>query len=236
MAIHNAPVKKIQGKLIFFEFCNAHVAKFNTPRHKICPMNIHTILPMLEKEVASYRVPVVDLIAVQTRDPFRILVATILSARTRDEVTAKAAARLFKKASDLRSLAALTESEIAGLIYPVGFYKNKAGFLAKLPGAIQSLYGGRIPDNVAALVKLPGVGRKTANLVVAVAFNKPAICVDTHVHRIMNIWGYVRTKTPHETEMVLRDKLPIEYWQRVNSILVAFGQATCRPQRPCCDI
>jgi exodeoxyribonuclease-3 len=191
---------------------------------------------MLEKEVASYRVPVVDLIAVQTRDPFRILVATILSARTRDEVTAKAAARLFKKASDLRSLAALTESEIAGLIYPVGFYKNKAGFLAKLPGAIQSLYGGRIPDNVAALVKLPGVGRKTANLVVAVAFNKPAICVDTHVHRIMNIWGYVQTKTPYETEMVLRDKLPIEYWQRVNSILVAFGQATCRPQRPCCDI
>jgi len=199
-------------------------------------VNIQTILTMLENEVAAYRVPVVDLIAVQTRDPFRILVATILSARTRDEVTAKAAARLFKKALDLQSLAALTETEIARLIYPVGFYKNKAGFLAKLPGAVQSLFDGRIPEDVDALVKLPGVGRKTANLVVSVAFNKPAICVDTHVHRIMNIWGYVQTKTPYETEMALREKLPLQYWQRVNSILVAFGQATCRPQRPCCDI
>lgn len=199
-------------------------------------VKIDTIVPLLEREVAAYQVPVVDLIAVQSRDPFKVLVATILSARTRDDVTARAAARLFKKAPNLRRLAGLSEAEIAGLIYPVGFYKNKAGFLVKLPEALTTLFDNRIPETVEELVQLPGVGRKTANLVVAVAFDKPAICVDTHVHRIMNIWGYVRTRTPLETEMALRRKLPVKYWQRINSLLVAFGQNTCRPQRPACDI
>jgi len=199
-------------------------------------IDIDSIIPIIEREVAAYQVPVVDLIAVQTRDPFKVLVATILSARTRDEVTARAAARLFKKAPDAHSLAGLSDTEIARLIYPVGFYKNKAAFLKKLPNELATLFNGRIPDTVEELVKLPGVGRKTANLVVAVAFDKPAICVDTHVHRIMNIWGYVRTPTPLETEMALRRKLPVKYWQRINSLLVAFGQNTCRPQRPACDI
>jgi len=197
-------------------------------------INIDTVYPLLKKEVAGYDVPIVDLIAVQTRDPFKVLVATILSARTKDETTAKASARLFKKVSGLESLAALDEATIAKLIYPVGFYKNKAKYLKQLPAALEQ-FGGRIPDDVESLIELPGVGRKTANLVVAVAFNKPAICVDTHVHRIMNIWGYVETKTPLETEMALRRKLPAEYWIRINSILVAFGQGVCKPLRPHCD-
>ncbi len=198
-------------------------------------IDIDHFITALALEVQKYQVPVVDLIAVQTKDPFRILVATILSARTKDEVTSKASAKLFKKAPDLASLAKLSEAELANLIYPVGFYKNKAGYLARLPAALEEFFNGNIPDDVESLTRLPGVGRKTANLVVAVAFNKPAICVDTHVHRIMNIWGYVETKTPLETEMALRQKLPTEYWIRVNSILVAFGQGTCKPVRPHCD-
>lgn len=196
--------------------------------------DIDLILAMLAKEVADYKVPVVDLIAVQSRDPYQVLVATILSARTKDETTAGAAARLFNKAPDLESLAALSEEEIARLIYPVGFYRNKAGYLARLPKAVQAM-GGVIPAEVESLTRLPGVGRKTANLVVSVAFHKPAICVDTHVHRIMNVWGYVQTRTPLETEMALRAKLPEQHWLTVNSILVAFGQGTCRPISPHCD-
>jgi len=197
-------------------------------------IDINCFITVLAQEVEKYQVPVVDLIAVQTKDPFKVLVATILSARTKDETTAKASARLFKKVSDLESLASLDEATIAKLIYPVGFYKNKAKYLKALPAAMEQ-FEGQIPDDVESLTRLPGVGRKTANLVVAVAFNKPAICVDTHVHRIMNIWGYVKTKTPLETEMALRQKLPAEYWIRVNSILVAFGQGTCKPVSPHCD-
>jgi endonuclease III len=137
-------------------------------------IDIDRILAMLAKEVAGYQVPVVDLIAVQSGDPFQVLVATILSARTKDETTAGAAARLFKKAPDLQSLAALPEEEITKLIYPVGFYRNKAGYLARLPEAVNAM-GGVIPDDVESLVELPGVGRKTANLVVSVAFRKPAV-------------------------------------------------------------
>jgi exodeoxyribonuclease-3 len=197
-------------------------------------IDINQFFNILAEEVRDYQVPVVDLIALQTKDPYRILVATILSARTKDETTARAAAGLFKKAPDLESLSRLDEQSIAKLIYPVGFYKNKAKYLKSLPTALQQ-FGGTIPDDVESLTSLPGVGRKTANLVVAVAFNKPAICVDTHVHRIMNIWGYVKTKNPLETEMALREKLPERYWLRINSILVAFGQGTCKPVRPHCD-
>lgn len=192
-------------------------------------------LQILSKEIAGYAVPIVDLIAVQTKDPYKVLVATILSARTKDETTAKAAARLFKEAPDLAGLAALGEERIAKLIFPVGFYKNKAGFLTRLPDVLASEFGNQIPDEVEFLIRLPGVGRKTANLVVAVAFKKPAICVDTHVHRIMNIWGYVETRTPLETEMALREKLPPQYWLTINSTLVAFGQGTCKPVAPHCD-
>jgi exodeoxyribonuclease-3 len=196
---------------------------------------IDQAVALLAKEVANYQVPVVDLIAAQSRDPFQVLVATILSARTRDEVTASACRRLFKEAATPEALAGLSVARLEKLIQPVGFFRNKARFLAELPGALNERFGGRIPDEVEELVTLPGVGRKTANLVRAVAFGKPAICVDTHVHRIMNIWGYVETDTPLQTEMALREKLPPQYWLRINSILVAFGQGTCKPVRPHCD-
>jgi len=197
-------------------------------------IKISTFIETLKKEVRKYSVPVVDLIAVQTKDPFKILVATILSARTKDETTAGAAQRLFEVAPDSLRLATLTRDEIQQRIYPVGFYKSKAGYLEKLPHALEK-FGGKVPQTIEELITLPGVGRKTANLVMSVAFDKDAICVDTHVHRIMNIWKYVNTKTPLETEMALRKKLPRRHWKEVNSVLVAFGQGTCRPVSPHCD-
>lgn len=195
---------------------------------------LEAVLAILREEVKKYRTPVVDLIAVQTRDPYKVLVATILSARTRDATTAQAAARLFAVAPDPAGLARLSEPELAKLIHPVGFFRQKAGFLSRLPQVLNQLFGGRIPETVEELVQLPGVGRKTANLVVAVAFRKPAICVDTHVHRLMNLWGYVKTADPTATEMALREKLPRRHWQTINSILVAFGQAICLPRHPRC--
>lgn len=198
-------------------------------------INIDYFLQTVKEAVKDKQVPVVDLIAVQTKAPFKVLVATILSARTKDEVTAKSSARLFKKAGDIQSLAKLSEEEIATLIYPVGFYKTKARHLTKLYDAMAQ-FDYKVPETIEELIKLPGVGRKTANLVVSVAYQKPAICVDTHVHRIMNIWQYVETDTPLKTEMALRTKLPKKHWITVNSILVAFGQSICKPVSPHCDI
>jgi len=198
-------------------------------------IDINAFLQAVALVVSEKKVPVVDLIAVQTRDPFKVLVATILSARTKDETTAKASERLFRYAPDAEGLASLAEDKIASLIYPVGFYKTKAKHLFKLPEKLRG-FGGQVPDTIEDLLTLPGVGRKTANLVVSVAFEKPAICVDTHVHRIMNIWEYVETDTPLQTEMALRDKLPKKHWIGVNSLLVAFGQSICRPVSPHCDI
>lgn len=198
-------------------------------------MDIDNFLHLVSAEVADKKVPVVDLIAVQTEDPYKVLVATILSARTKDETTAAASARLFSKAPDIHKLAALSESQIKKLIYPVGFYKNKSKYLHQLPQALLQ-FNSLVPDTIGELLALPGVGRKTANLVLCVAFKKPAICVDTHVHRIMNIWQYVDTSTPEQTEMALRKKLPQKHWLSVNSLLVAFGQSVCKPVGPRCDI
>jgi len=193
------------------------------------------VLSLLEREVSGYQVPVVDLIAAQTRDPFKILVATMLSARTKDEVTATASRRLFARAGTVDALAGLTIAELEKLIYPVGFFRNKAKFLAQLPAVLKERFAGGVPQEIDSLLTLPGVGRKTANLVRAVAFGKPAICVDTHVHRIMNIWGVVQTATPLQTEMALRQIVPERCWAGINSTLVAFGQGTCTPLRPHCD-
>ncbi|RMF54644.1 endonuclease III [Candidatus Woesearchaeota archaeon] len=198
-------------------------------------VDINKIYQVLKKEVRKYKVPVIELIEAQTKDPFKVLVGTILSARTKDEVTAKAASRLFKTARNPDDFEKLTIKHIEKLIYPVGFYKNKAKFLKELPIALKEKFGGIIPQSVDELTKLPGVGRKTANLVVAVAFNKPAICVDTHVHKIVNRWGYVKTKSPLETEMALRRKLPKKYWKTLNTFLVAFGQHLCTPVSPHCS-
>jgi len=196
---------------------------------------IDKIYKILKKEVKNYKVPVVDLINIQTKDPFKVLVTTILSSRTQDGTTAKAAKRLFEKADNLPKLSKLTEKQIEKLIYPVGFYKTKAKHLKKLPLVLKEKFNSKIPETIEELTQLPGVGRKTANLVMTVAFSKKAICVDTHVHRIMNRLGYVKTKTPYETEMALRKKLPEKYWKDINSILVAYGQNTCRPINPKCE-
>ncbi len=198
------------------------------------PINLESFLLALEQEVASYHTPLVDLIAVQTRDPFKVLVATILSARTKDETTSKASRRLFNEAFDIHALAGMSEKRIRELIHPVGFFKNKAKYLYMLPDALKP-YNYKVPDEFDELLQLPGVGRKTANLVLSVAFDKPAICVDTHVHRIMNIWGFVNTKNPESTEKALQKILPVKYWKKINSILVAFGQERCKPVRPQCD-
>ena len=210
--------------------------KTNNKRNNSNNIDIDSIYKILKRETKSYKVPVVDLIEIQTKDPFKVLVATILSARTKDETTVKAVKKLFKRVDNLEDLKKISLKEIEKLIYPVGFYKNKAKYLKQLPFSLEKLFKNKIPDKVEELVKLPGVGRKTANLVVAVAFNKPAVCVDVHVHRIMNRIGYVKTKTPYETEMKLRKKLPKKYWTTINSILVAFGQNLCRPINPYCSI
>jgi len=195
---------------------------------------IAEVYDILAKEFKKNRTPVVDLIEVQTNDPFKVLIATILSARTKDEVTAAASRRLFERVDNHRKLGKLTVEEIEKMIYPVGFYKNKARQLKSLPAVLDKEFNGQIPDDVDELTKLPGVGRKTANLVVAVAFKKPAVCVDVHVHRIFNRLGYINTNTPLETEMELRRILPQKYWTTFNSYFVSFGQHRCKPIKPVC--
>ncbi len=169
------------------------------------------------------------------RNPFKVLISCILSLRTQDGTTGEASRRLFALASTPEAMASLSEDDIRKAIYPVGFYKVKAGRIKALSEIIVRKYNGRVPDTIDELLKLKGVGRKTANLVVTLAYNRPGICVDTHVHRITNRWGYVRTKTPEETEFVLREKLPRQYWKEINGLLVAFGQGICKPLSPLCS-
>lgn len=179
--------------------------------------------------------PVVSLIAEAERDPFKVLISTILSARTRDDVTAQASSRLFAAAPDAATLARLRVRRIEKLIFPVGFYRTKARSVRATAKALLERFGGAVPDTIEELVTLPGVGRKTANLVLTEGFRKPAICVDTHVHRITNLWGYVETRHPEETEMALRARLPRRHWIDLNKTLVTFGQTICVPLSPRCS-
>lgn len=198
-------------------------------------VNIHAIYRLLKKEFEKYQMPVVDLIQVQTKDPFKVLISTILSSRTKDAVTTEASNRLFTVVNSTEDLSHIPLKKLERLIYPVGFYRTKAKHLKKIPAVLDKLYKGTIPQTVEDLIKLPGVGRKTANLVVSVGFNRPAICVDVHVHRICNRLGYIKTKTPFETEMKLREILPKKYWIPFNSMLVSFGQHICFPINPHCN-
>jgi len=157
-------------------------------------------------------------------DPYKTLISTLLSARTKDEVTLEASKRLFAKTPDLKSLGQLGQLEIRNLIYPVGFYKTKANHLKELAKTILLSYHGEVPKTREELMKLPGVGRKTANLVLNRAFGVPAIAVDTHVHRISNLLGWVHTKTPEQTEKELIKILPKKYWPDMNRLFVSIGR------------
>jgi len=170
-----------------------------------------------------------------SRSPWAVLVSTILSLRTKDEVTLKTSAALLAKAPTPRALLALSEKAVAALAYPAGFYKTKAANLKKIAAILIENYAGRVPDNLEELLALPGVGRKTANLVIVEAYGKYGICVDVHVHRICNRAGWLLSKTPEETEMILREILPKKHWKTINPLLVLYGQKLCRPVSPFCS-
>jgi endonuclease-3 len=193
------------------------------------------IVRLLEEDLRNRDLPIVSQLAEEHRDPFEILISTLLSLRTKDEVTAVATQRLFALASTPEGMLRLSEEAIQKAIYPVGFYRNKAETILHVCRELLDRFGGRVPDSLEALLTLRGVGRKTANLVVALGFGGAGLCVDTHVHRISNRLGYVRTRTPEETEFALRAKLPRKYWLRYNTLLVAFGRNTCRPISPLCS-
>lgn len=195
-------------------------------------MDIHGAIRVLRKDIRRWRAPVVGH---YTDTPFTVLIACVLSLRTQDKTTDAASARLFRLARTPRAMIRLPRRLIERTIYPVGFYRTKAKNIVAMCRILEEKHGGKTPDTIDALVALPGVGRKTANLVVTLGFNKPGICVDTHVHRITNRWGYVRTKTPEQTEMALRKKLPGKYWIGINDLLVTYGQNLCKPISPFCS-
>ena len=170
-----------------------------------------------------------------SRDPFRLLVACIISLRTKDAVTREASNRLFEVVRSPADLAAMEPEVVGRLIYPAGFYRRKAGQIREISRLLLERHGGQVPDGIDALLELPGVGRKTANLVVTLGFGKPGICVDTHVHRICNRLGWVRTSHPDRTERELRRILPRRQWIPINETLVRHGQQVCKPVSPLCS-
>ncbi|HMQ34712.1 MAG TPA: endonuclease III [Chloroflexaceae bacterium] len=204
------------------------------PVHPAFP--IDEALAVLAAEMPRYAQPLVDQMGEEGATPFRILVATILSLRTRDTLTAVVAPRLFAAADTPAAMLALGEERIAELIYPVGFYRNKARSIVQICRALLDRYGGAVPADLDALLELPGVGRKTANLVLTAGFGLPGICVDVHVHRICNRWGYLRTRDPEATELALRAILPRRHWLTINTLLVALGQNICHPTSPRCSV
>ena len=198
--------------------------------------DIPVVHKILMDDFNSNPAPVIDLMAAQGSNAFEILVATILSARTKDETTSFVIKeKLFPVVKSPHDFDRLSTEEIEKLIFPVGFFRQKAKALKQLPRVLDERFGGKIPETIDELCELPGVGRKTANLVVAVAFKKPAICVDVHVHRINNRLGLVSTVSPQETELALRNLLPKKYWRSWNACFVSFGQRRCRPINPHCE-
>ncbi len=196
--------------------------------------DIDLLIVKLREACLSFTEPVVTQIA-KDNDPFKVLVSTLLSLRTKDDTTKEASLNLFKQADTPKKLSLLSEEEIEKLIYPVGFYKTKAKNLKKISKILIDKYSSRVPDKLEELLALPNVGRKTANLVLSKGYNKAAICVDIHVHRISNRLGLVKTKNPKETEFELMRILPKKYWIEYNDLLVPFGQNICRPISPFCS-
>ncbi len=196
---------------------------------------IGRVIQRLQAASGAWAQPAVTQVGRRSHDPFQILISCLLSLRTKDEVTHAASQRLFARARTPQQLLSLPLAKIRKLIYPVGFYRTKAKRIHQICRHLLGRFQGKVPNTLEELLTLPGVGRKTANLVVTVAFRKLGICVDTHVHRISNRFGFVRTKSPEETEMALRKKLPKRYWIEYNDLLVAFGQTICRPISPWCS-
>jgi endonuclease-3 len=192
--------------------------------------------PALKKQAKSLNTPWLENYAGHDRDPFKVLISCLLSLRTQDKTTGEASERLFALAPVPEVLAGLPLKTIEKAIYPVGFYRVKSQRVKAISREIVNRYGGKVPNTIEELLTLKGVGRKTANLVVILGYDKPGICVDTHVHRIVNRWGLVTTKNPNETELRLRELLPVKYWKELNGMLVGFGQGLCRPISPRCSI
>ncbi|MBI5237040.1 MAG: endonuclease III [Deltaproteobacteria bacterium] len=199
--------------------------------------DIPKIIKILRAEAKRFRTPYVTEVSKGLRkDPFNVLVSCILSLRTKDSTTRNASVRLFKKASTPERLSRLSTAVIERLIYPAGFYRVKARVLKNISKELVEKYSSKVPDTIEGLLKFKGVGRKTANLVVTMGYGHPGICVDTHVHRIVNRWGYVASKTTDETEAALRKKLAKRYWIEFNDLLVTYGQNICRPVSPFCSV
>lgn len=207
--------------------------------HKSNKIDYNRLFSEIIQKLSSYfqneNLPSVSKIKEEGASVFEILISTIISARTKDEVTYKVSRRLFSVANNPEKLSLLNEDQIASLIYPAGFYKVKAKNIKRTSQILYENYNSKVPEKMEELLKLPGVGRKTANLLLAVGFNKKGLCVDTHVHRISNRLGVVKTSSTYETEMALRLILPKSYWEMYNRLLVTFGQNICTPISPFCS-
>jgi len=198
------------------------------------PTDIEKIVQILEDRYQNKTSALMDVS--NTKDPFLVLISCILSLRTKDEVTAKTTKQLFARAKTPEEMMHLKKEEIEAAIYPVGFYHRKAEQILEICRVLIEKYDSRVPDELEALLKLKGVGRKTANIVITMGYKKPGVAVDTHVHRISNRLGLVATKTPHQTEFALRELLPKKYWISLNDLLVMHGQTICAPISPKCSI
>ncbi len=192
------------------------------------------VFHLIKSQVAGFKVPSVTMFSL-SKNPYKVLISCILSLRTKDKTTIEASKRLFNLATSAQDMIKLPAKRIAGVIYPVGFYRNKARAIIDLSNKIRDNFNGNVPCRMEDLLSLKGVGRKTANLVLGLGFNIPAICVDTHVHRITNRLGWVKTKTPEQTEIKLMKVFPESTWIDLNTVLVAFGQNICVPVSPFCS-
>ncbi len=211
---------------------NRHTRQQRTKQTQAAERAIAAIRQFLGRDQRT----AVTRIARQKRDPFRILISTMLSLRTKDEVTFEASRRLFELAGTPERLSRLPVKKIEKLIYPVGFYRTKARSIQGVAKRLLADYNGVVPDTIEELVRFKGVGRKTANLVITLGYGKLGICVDTHVHRISNRLGIVTTPSPDRTEFALREVLPEKHWIDYNELLVLFGQQVCKPVSPHCSI
>src|SRR3989344_5094084 len=196
--------------------------------------DIEEVIKRLDKETKKFKNPIVSEISFEN-NPYKVLISCLLSLRTKDNVTAKATNNLFNKAKNPKEILKLTTKQIEKLIYPVGFYKTKAKRIREITKTLIENYNSKVPSDIEELLKLKGVGRKTANIVLAFAYHKPALPIDTHCHRIPNRFGWIKTKTPEQTEIELKKILPKKYWIEFNNTFVIFGQNICVPISPFCS-